>query len=144
MIKTFLTCIAALAASATLSACMTPGASSGDAGEVPASRIFIKEMTMPAAGLNEVRVIRDPGMRGGNNLMEVSVNYVALADLQPGESFSAWLPNGNYTFTIKPKPNPQSLIAPRDLNLALRDGRKRTVRVGGNMYGTILEEIGAK
>lgn len=141
MIKTFFTCAAALAA---LSGCMTTGASGNPPGEVPASRVFIKEITVPAAGLNEVKVIRDPGMLGGNNLLEISVNYVALADLQPGESISAWLPDGAYTLTVKPKPNPQSLLAPRNIELTLRNGQKHTVRAGGNVYGTILEEVGAK
>lgn len=141
IIKTFFTCAAAIAA---LSGCMTPGASGSAPGEVPVSRIFIKEMTVPEAGPNQVTFIRDPGMRGGNTLLQVTVNYVALADLQPGETISAWLPDGAFTFTVKPNPNPEGLVVPSAIDVTLGGGKKHVIRVGGNVYGTTIEEIGAR
>jgi hypothetical protein len=141
IIKTFFICAAAIAA---LSGCMTPGASGNAPSEVPVSRIFIKEMTAPEAGPNQVIFIRDPGMRGGNNLLQVGVNYVALADLQPGETISAWLPDGAFTFTVKPNPNPENLTRLGAIDLTLSGGKKHIVRVGGNVYGTTIEEIGAR
>jgi hypothetical protein len=139
MIKTFLVCSAALMA---LSGCMTPS-TSATPGEVPASRIHIKEMTVSTAGQNQVTVTRDPYFLPGGNLMEFAINYVALADLKPGETFSAWLPDGNYTFSVKPTPNPQKL-APSEIVLSLQNGQKHTLRISGSEFVTKLEEIGAK
>jgi hypothetical protein len=140
MIKTFFICSAALVA---LSGCMAPGASNQQAGEIPASRIHIKEMTSPSAGENQVTVTRDPGLTWGASTLEFSVNYVALADMKPGESFSAWLPDGVYTFSVKPTINDQKL-APRIINLTLKKGQKHTLRIGGNNFSTILEETGVR
>jgi hypothetical protein len=140
MIKTFLICTAALAA---LSGCMTPRASDAPRGEVPASRIHIKEMTVSTAGQNQITVDRDTHLLPGGNLLEFSINYVALADMLPGEKFSAWLPDGTYTFSVKPNPNPQRL-APREINLTLQKGQKHILRAGGGEFSTTLEEVGAK
>ena len=46
-----------------LSGCMTP-AKSVTPGEVPASRIHIKEMAVSTAGQNQVTVTRDPSEMG--------------------------------------------------------------------------------
>jgi hypothetical protein len=140
MIKTFLICTAALAA---LSGCMTPRASNAPLGEVPASRIYIKEMTVSTAGQNQITIDRDPHLLPGGSKLEFSINYVALADMLPGETFSAWLPDGTYTFSIKPNPNPQKL-APRAITLTLQKGQKHILRADGSEFGTTLEEVGAK
>ena len=140
MIKTFLICMAAFAA---LSGCMMPRASDTSLRDVPVSRIHIKEMTVSTAGQNQITVERDPQLLPGGSLFEFSINYVPLADMLPGETFSAWLPDGTYTFSIKPNPNPQNL-APRKINLTLQKGEKHTLRASGTDFGTKLEEIGAK
>jgi hypothetical protein len=140
MIKTFLICTAAIAA---LSGCMTPRAADAPLGEVPASRIYIKEMTVSTAGQNQITIERDPHLLPGGSTLEFSINYVALADIRPGETFSAWLPDGTYTFGVKPNPNPQRL-APREINLTLQKGQKHTLRAGGGEFSTTLEEVGAK
>jgi hypothetical protein len=139
MIKTFLICTATLMA---LSGCMTP-AKSVTPGEVPASRIHIKEMAVSTAGQNQVTVTRDPYFLPGSDLMEFAINYVALADLKAGETFNAWLPDGKYTFSVKPTPNPQNL-APSEVVLTLQKGQTHTLRISGTQFSTKLEEIGAK
>ena len=141
MIKTFLACATTLIA---LSGCMMmPGASNKEPSEVPAARIHIIELTYPTAGENEVKIICEPGVLLGANEMEFSINYVALANMRHGESFTAWLPDGTYTFSVRPEPNPQH-VAPRTIDLNLSDGVKHTIRVGGNEFGTTLEEFGGK
>jgi hypothetical protein len=142
MIKTFSAC-AALAALLTLSACMTLGTTSGTPTDVPASRIHIKELVEPSAGENEVRIIRDGRLAWGANALEFSVNYVALADLKPGETVSAWLPDGEYTFSVKPINNPQNL-APEIITLKLQKGQKHTVRIDGGEFKVTIEEVGVQ
>jgi hypothetical protein len=140
MIKTF--CIYA-AAMLALSGCMTSGTGNTPRGEVPAARIHIKEMTAPTAGNNPVLISREPrmGMGFGADAMEFSINYVAFADLEPGESISAWLPDGDYTFSVKPLNNSERL-APTVINVPLSKGRPHSVRMGGNQFKTTLEEVG--
>ncbi|MDB5777034.1 MAG: domain containing protein [Herbaspirillum sp.] len=143
MIKQLFTRATALAAVAVLSGCMTPATPATPRGDVPIARIFNRGLTDPAAGKNQVTVTRDPAMWGGGNLLTFSVNYVVLADLQPGESISAWLPDGTYTFSVAPNPNPQNLTASRNVNVTLQGGQHRLVRIGGNIYGTSIEPDGA-
>ncbi|RXZ38291.1 NAD-GH domain containing protein [Oxalobacteraceae bacterium CAVE-383] len=141
MIKTFFASAVILTA---LGGCMTPQTTANNPpGEVPASRIHIKEMVNPAAGPNEVKVIRDAQWGWGVNPLEFSVNYVVLAELLPGEAVSAWLPDGEYTFSVKPGNNPQRL-EPRIVTLKLQKGQKHTLRIGGGEFNVTMEEVGAK
>lgn len=137
------TTLAAVAASILLlSACAVPGSTPATApGEVPLSRIHLVEITKPAPGLNEVRITREARLLSGANLIEVSVNYVVLAELRSGESISAWLPDGVTTFSVLPDPNPQSLLPRRSIDLALKGGQPHQLRVGGDQYGTVLEVV---
>jgi hypothetical protein len=140
MIKTFFIGAAALIA---LSGCAMPGTAKTTPAEVPASRIHIKQMVLPSAGENEVKVTRDAQMMLGASPLEFSVNYVALADVKPGETVSAWLPDGEYTFSVKPGNNSQRL-EPRILTLKLQKGQKHTLRIAGGEFGVTIEEIGTK
>ena len=140
MIKTLFACAALLTA---LGGCAAPETANKQPGEVPAGRIHIKEMVQPTAGENEVKVIRDAQWGWGVNPLEISVNYVVLAEVQPGEAVSAWLTEGTYTFSVKPGSNPQRL-APSIITLTLAKGQKHTLRIGGNEFGVTIEEIGAK
>jgi hypothetical protein len=140
MIKTFFACAVVLTA---LSGCMTPGTANNQPSDVPAARIHIKQMVLPTAGENEVQVIRDARRIWAPNPLEFSVNYVVLADVQPGETTSAWLPEGEYTFSVKPSINPQHL-APSVLTLKLQKGQKHILRIDGGEFGVTIEEIGAK
>ncbi|HEY4317940.1 MAG TPA: hypothetical protein VGN04_10080 [Herbaspirillum sp.] len=140
MIKTFFACSVLVTA---LSGCMTPGTASQQPGEVPASRIHIKQMVLPTAGENEVQVIRGARRIWAPNPLEFSVNYVVLADMLPGETTSAWLPEGEYTFSVRPSDNPQRL-APGILTLRLQKGQKHVIRIDGGEFGVSIEEVGAK
>jgi hypothetical protein len=141
MIKTFFIGAAALIA---LSGCAMPGTSkTATPGEVPASRIHIKQMVVPSAGKNEIRVTRDSQMMPGTSPLEFSINYVALADVRAGETISAWLPDGEYTFSVKPGVNSQKL-QPSILTLKLQKGQKHTIRIAGGEFGVTIEEIGGK
>lgn len=140
MIRTLFACTALLVA---LGGCAMPGTAGKMSGEVPASRIHIKEMVQPTAGENEVKVSRDAQWGWGVNPLEFSVNYVVLAELLPGESVSAWLPEGTYTFSVKPGNNPQRL-EPKIITLKLAKGQKHNLRVGGNEFGVTIEEVGAR
>ncbi len=137
----FKTTLTAMAASILLSACAVPGSAPATPGEVPLSRIHLIEVTKPAPGLNEVRITREARLLSGANLIEVSVNYVVLAELRSGESISAWLPDGVTTFSVLPDPNPQSLLPRRSIDLTLKGGQAHQLRVGGDQYGTILEVV---
>lgn len=138
----FKTTLTAMAASLVLlSACAVPGSVPATPGEVPLSRIHLIEVTKPAPGLNEVRITREARLLSGANLIEVSVNYVVLAELRSGESISAWLPDGVTTFSVLPDPNPQSLLPRRSIDLTLKGGQAHQLRVGGDQYGTILEVV---
>jgi hypothetical protein len=79
----------------------------------------------------------------GASPLEFSVNYVVLADVKPGETVSAWLPDGEYTFSVKPGSNSQRL-EPRILTLKLQKGQKHTLRIAGGEFGVTIEEIGTK
>jgi hypothetical protein len=124
-----------------LSACASQEAAPTAPGEVPLSRIHMLEMTKPAPGLNEVRITRDARLLTGSDLIEVSVNYVVLAELRAGESISAWLPEGAYTFSVLPNPNPQGFTPRRSIDLALKSGQTRQLRVGGDQFSTRLDVV---
>ncbi|QJQ02137.1 hypothetical protein [Herbaspirillum rubrisubalbicans] len=95
--------IKALAASLTvalaLAACATPVQRTAS-GEIPPARIYIKSMTEQAAGLSQVEFSRSGGLLN-NELLELSINDVVLAQIAGGEHLSIWLKPGSYDFSVK-------------------------------------------
>jgi len=111
--------IKALAASLTvalaLAACATPVQRTAT-GDIPASRVYIKSMTEQAAGLSQIEFTRVAGMLN-NEMLELSINDVVLAQITGGEHLSIWLKPGSYDFSIKrvhtltsAGPNPQDRL----------------------------------
>lgn len=111
--------IKALAASLTvalaLAACAAPVERTAT-GDIPASRVYIKSMTQQAEGLSQIEFSRTGGLLN-NEMLELSINDVVLAQITGGEHLSIWLKPGSYDFGIKrvhtltdAAPNPQDRL----------------------------------
>lgn len=96
--------IKALAVSATLAlalaACTTPVERTAS-GEIPAARVYIKSMTEQASGLNRIEFSRDSGLLN-NDMLELAINDVVLAQIASGEHLTIWLKPGSYDLSAKP------------------------------------------
>lgn len=95
--------IKSLAASLTLlmalTACTTPVERTAS-GDIPAARVYIKSMTEQAAGLSQISFTRAAGLLN-NDMLELAINDVVLAQIAGGERLSIWLKPGNYDFSVK-------------------------------------------
>jgi hypothetical protein len=83
----------------TLAACTTP-VERTSTGDIPASRVYIKSMTEQAAGLSQITFTRAAGLLN-NDMLELAINDVVLAQIAGGEHLSIWLKPGSYDFSIK-------------------------------------------
>jgi len=95
--------IKSLAASLTLlmalTACTTPVERTAS-GDIPAARVYIKSMTEQAAGLSQISFTRAAGLLN-NDMLELAINDVVLAQIAGGERLSIWLKPGSYDFSVK-------------------------------------------
>ncbi|NUU03646.1 NAD-GH domain containing protein [Herbaspirillum robiniae] len=96
MIKALAACATALA----LAACAAP-VERTSSGEIPQSRIYIKSMTQQDAGLSQVEFSRAAGMLN-NEMLELAINDVVLAQMASGEHLAIWLKPGRYDFSARP------------------------------------------
>ncbi len=91
---------ASLSIALALAACASPVERTAS-GEIPASRIYIKSMTQQDAGLSQVEFKRSGGLLN-NEMLELAINDVVLAQITGGEHLSIWLKPGRYDFSVKP------------------------------------------
>jgi len=134
MIKTLAACLAALS----LAACTVPVQRTAS-GEVPPARIYIKSMTEENTAFTQVTFRRDDGMLN-NQMLELSINDVVLAQVAGGEHLVIWLKPGSYDFSVKPA---AALNAPayggrNRLTLPVQTGKAHKVRIGADVRGVIL------
>jgi len=139
MKTTITACLITLA----LAACAVtpPGEERTADGNVPTTRIYIKEMAIQRAGLAEVQFSRPEKFYSGEWPVELAINDVALAKLLPGEKLSIWLqPGASYTFSAKPQ---QSLRIPTymqngDITVDLTNAGVYRISIDADEKGYVL------
>ncbi|MCI1005005.1 NAD-GH domain containing protein [Herbaspirillum sp. C7C8] len=137
--------IKTLAASLTLimalAACTTPVERTAS-GAIPAARVYIKSMTEQAAGLSPVTFTRAAGLLN-NDMLELAINDVVLAQIAGGEHLSIWLKPGSYDFSIKRVNSLGSNAGPTTDKLTLpvaQDGRYE-LRINTELRGLKLQLV---
>lgn len=131
--------IKALAASITvalaLAACATPVQRTAS-GDIPPARVYIKSMTEQAEGLSRVQFQR-PGGLLNNDMLELTINDVTLAQIIGGEHLTIWLKPGSYDLGAKrvhTLSNSSSTSADK-LTLQVRPGASYQLQVGTDLGG---------
>lgn len=136
MIKTF---AAGLTIALTLAACTTPIQRTAS-GDIPPARVYIKSMTEQAAGLSQITFSRAGGLLN-NELLELAINDVVLAQIAGGEHLSIWLKPGSYDFSVK-RAQPLSsnaAAAVARLTLPVSQGGNYQVQINTELRGLTME-----
>lgn len=136
MIKTIAAGLTLLMA---LAACTTPVERTAT-GDIPTARIYIKSMTEQAAGLSQVTFTRSAGLLN-NDMLELAINDVVLAQIAGGERLSIWLKPGSYDFSIKRVSSLGSNAGPtRDkLTVQVAQGASYQVQISTELRGLNLQ-----
>ncbi len=132
MIKAF---AASLSVALALAACASP-VERTSSGEIPASRIYIKSMTQQDAGLSQVEFNRAGGILN-NEMLELAINDVVLAQITGGEHLSIWLKPGQYDFSVKPVhtlSSPSATSQDRQ-TVEVRQGGSYKIQISTDLHG---------
>ncbi|KAF1040306.1 MAG: hypothetical protein GAK35_03529 [Herbaspirillum frisingense] len=131
MIKALAACATVLA----LAACASPVERTAS-GEIPQSRIYIKSMTQQDTGLNQIEFSRAGGMLN-NEMLELAINDVVLAQMTGGEHLAIWLKPGSYVFSVKPVHTLSTPAATSQdkLTLDVKNGGAYKVRIATELRG---------
>ncbi|MEN2672466.1 NAD-GH domain containing protein [Herbaspirillum huttiense] len=135
--------IKSLAASLTLlmalTACTTPVERTAS-GDIPAARVYIKSMTEQAAGLSQISFTRAAGLLN-NDMLELAINDVVLAQIAGGERLSIWLKPGSYDFSIKRVNSLGSNAGPTTdkLTLQVAQGGSYQIQISTELRGLNLQ-----
>jgi hypothetical protein len=131
MIKALAACATAIA----LAGCASPVPRTAS-GEIPPARIYIKSMTQQDAGLNQIEFSRAGGMLN-NEMMELSINDVVLAQIIGGEHVAIWLKPGSYVFSVKPVHtlNTPAVTSQDRITLDVQNGVSYKVRIVQELRG---------
>ena len=135
--------IKSLAASLTLlmalTACTTPVERTAS-GDIPAARVYIKSMTEQAAGLSQISFTRAAGLLN-NDMLELAINAVVLAQIAGGERLSIWLKPGSYDFSVKRVNSLGSNAGPTTdkLTLQVAQGGSYQIQISTELRGLNLQ-----
>ena len=135
--------IKSLAASLTLlmalTACTTPVERTAS-GDNPAARVYIKSMTEQAAGLSQISFTRAAGLLN-NDMLELAINDVVLAQIAGGERLSIWLKPGSYDFSVKRVNSLGSNAGPTTdkLPLQVAQGGSYQIQISTELRGLTLQ-----
>ena len=131
MIKVLAACATVIA----LAGCASPVQRTAS-GEIPQARIYIKSMTQQESGLNQIEFTRDSGMLN-NEMLELAINDVVLAQITGGEHLAIWLKPGSYTFSVKPVHtlNSPSYTDQSRITLDVKNGASYKVRIASDIRG---------
>ena len=135
--------IKSLAASLTLlmalTACTTPVERTAS-GDIPAARVYIKSMTEQAAGLSQISFTRAAGLLN-NDMLELAINDVVLAQIAGGERLSIWLKPGSYDFSVKRVNSLGSNAGPTTdkLTLQVAQGGSYQIQISTELRGLTLQ-----
>ena len=123
----------------TLAACTTP-VERTSTGDIPAARVYIKSMTEQAAGLSQITFTRAAGLLN-NDMLELAINDVVLAQMAGGEHLSIWLKPGSYDFSIKRVSSLGSNAGPTTdkLTVQVAQGGRYQVQVSTELRGLTLQ-----
>lgn len=123
----------------TLAACTTP-VEHTSTGDIPAARVYIKSMTEQAAGLSQITFTRAAGLLN-NDMLELAINDVVLAQIAGGEHLSIWLKPGSYDFSIKRVSSLGSNAGPTTdkLTVQVAQGGRYQVQVSTELRGLTLQ-----
>lgn len=137
--------IKALAACATviaLAGCASPVERTAS-GDIPPSRVYIKSMTQQESGLNRIEFTRDSGMLN-NEMMELAINDVVLAQITGGERLAIWLKPGSYVFSVKPVHtlNSPGYTDQHKITLDVKNGAAYRIRIASDLRGLKMSLTG--
>jgi hypothetical protein len=123
----------------TLAACTTT-VERTSTGDIPAARVYIKSMTEQAAGLSQITFTRAAGLLN-NDMLELAINDVVLAQIAGGEHLSIWLKPGSYDFSIKRVSSLGSNAGPTTdkLTVQVAQGGRYQVQVSTELRGLTLQ-----
>ncbi|MBP0596497.1 NAD-GH domain containing protein [Herbaspirillum sp. LeCh32-8] len=138
MIKALVACATALA----LVACAAPVERTAS-GEIPSSRIYIKSMTQQDAGLTQVEFNRAGGMFN-NEMLELAINDVVLAQMAGGEHLSIWLKPGSYDFSARPVHtlNTPATAKQSRVTLEIKTGGAYKLQIATDIHGLKMSLAG--
>lgn len=138
MIKALVACATVLA----LAACATPVERTAD-GTIPQARIYIKSMTQQDASLNKVEFNRAGGMLN-NDMVELAINDVVLAQIAGGEHLSIWLKPGSYDFSVKPVHtlNTPASAKQNRITVEIKTGGAYKLHIATDLNGLKMSPVG--
>lgn len=137
MIRALAACATALA----LAACVAPVQRTAS-GQIPPSRVYIKSMTQQESGLSQVEFSRVGGMLN-NEMLELAINDVVLAQIAGGEHLAIWLKPGRYDFSVKPVLTLNTPSARQDrITVEVKNGASYKISIATEIRGLKMSLAG--
>ena len=109
--------------------------------EIPQERI-LSTPANAATGLGDgghVVIVRDPISGGKGPRLRLSIDGLAVADLEPTERYEVFLPEGEYILAIIPIPNRLSQFTATETAVTVKKGQEYRFRAGFAAYNFFLQ-----